>query len=319
MKKVFLIICLGGLLLGQVACNNSENQKTSEKELELQKRELELKQKELSQQVGNTNTSQRGQQNNNTAFFIINVAAVKTESEAKAKTTELKNNGNAAGYLWIPDYTSLSGAEFYSVYIGPFSTQYDCEVATEEYRKKHSDAYGLLVSQDRKRIRINGIGNVTVTDVKPKCTTEDFSGGDNYGAIETISLFGDFKTILTIHSCSANGDYQGFFFEMFKKQNEKYTQVENKSMFKENQKELLKKINNLFKEKYAKLSKDTYWSKCSPLILPFINLNDLGMKLCAEKITFYASFEMNEECQCSGLEPLMIEMTFAEVEPYLIK
>ena len=47
MKKLFYIICLGGLLLGQVACNNSENQKISEKELELQKRELDLKQREL--------------------------------------------------------------------------------------------------------------------------------------------------------------------------------------------------------------------------------------------------------------------------------
>lgn len=46
-KKIFTIICLSGLLIILVACNNSENQKTSEKELEFKKRELDLKQKEL--------------------------------------------------------------------------------------------------------------------------------------------------------------------------------------------------------------------------------------------------------------------------------
>ncbi len=97
------------------------------------------------------------------AFYIVNVAAVKTESQAIEKAAELKRTGNPSGYLWIPDYASLSGAQFYSVYIGPYSTQYDCEVATEDFRKNHPEAYGLLVSQDRKRVQINGIGKVTVT------------------------------------------------------------------------------------------------------------------------------------------------------------
>lgn len=100
---------------------------------------------------------------NNEAFYIVNVAAVKTESQAITRSAELKNRGNPSGYLWIPDYASLSGAQFFLVYIGPYSTQYDCEVATEEYRKKQPDAYGLLVSQERKRVQINGIGKITVT------------------------------------------------------------------------------------------------------------------------------------------------------------
>ena len=72
--------------------------------------------------------------------------------------------GYQANYLWIPDYASLSGAKFYSVYIGPFSTQQECEIATEEYRKKDKNAYGLLVSQEPKRVQINGVGKVTVTN-----------------------------------------------------------------------------------------------------------------------------------------------------------
>lgn len=97
------------------------------------------------------------------AFYILNVAAVKTGSEAIAKSAELKAMGYSSGYLWIPDYASLSGAQFYSVYIGPYANQYDCEVATEEYRKTNPGAYGLLVSQEPARVQINGIGKVIKT------------------------------------------------------------------------------------------------------------------------------------------------------------
>lgn len=169
----FIAVGLSMLIL--ISCNNSGNNKTSEKELELQKKELELrereltlKEKELSQQGSNpqsTNTTKRQIQDENEAFYIINIAAMKTENDAKTKVRELENNGYKSDYLWIPDYASLSGAKFYSVYIGPYSTQYDCEVATEEYRKKHPEAYGLLVSQDNKRVQINGIGKVTVSEV----------------------------------------------------------------------------------------------------------------------------------------------------------
>ena len=89
-------------------------------------------------------------QNADEAFYIICAYSVKTESQAKIKVAELKNDGYTSAYLWIPDYPSLSGAQFYSVYIGPFTTQYDCEVATEEYRKKYPKAYGLLVSNEKK-------------------------------------------------------------------------------------------------------------------------------------------------------------------------
>ena len=107
---------------------------------------------------------QTTQQSQNGTFYIVCVTAVKTEEKAQTNCADLKKQGHQAGYLWIPDYASLSGAKLYSVYLGPYTTQYDCEVATEEYRKNHPEAYGLLVSQDNKRVQINGIGKVTVTN-----------------------------------------------------------------------------------------------------------------------------------------------------------
>jgi len=99
----------------------------------------------------------------NEAFYIVSIMAVSKESKAKAKAAELKKQGYNAGYLWIPDYASLSGKKLYTVYIGTYSTQEACEKATEKFRKIYSDAYGTKVSQERENIFIKGIGKVAVT------------------------------------------------------------------------------------------------------------------------------------------------------------
>lgn len=93
-------------------------------------------------------------------FYIINTRAVKTEKEARLETEKLKAKGYKAGYLWIPDYPSLSKNRLFTVYIGPFFSQFNCELAVENYRKDHPDAYGTLISETKKRVQINGIKKV---------------------------------------------------------------------------------------------------------------------------------------------------------------
>lgn len=97
------------------------------------------------------------------AFYVVNIIAVSRESVARAKVAELKKKGYDAGYLWIPDYASLSGKKLYSVYIGKYDTQQECEKATEKLRKKFSDAYGSKVSQEKESVFIKGVGKVAVT------------------------------------------------------------------------------------------------------------------------------------------------------------
>jgi hypothetical protein len=170
----FLIMPI--LILVIYSCNSLEDKTKSEMELELHKKELQLKERELSleekkleqQSLNSTKVEQiqSEQPEKKESFYVINVAATKSEMEAKKLVNGLLNNGYNADYLWIPDYASLSGALFYSVYIGPYSTQYDCEVATEDYRKDHPEAYGLLVSQDKKRVQITGIGKVNISSIK---------------------------------------------------------------------------------------------------------------------------------------------------------
>jgi len=94
--------------------------------------------------------------------YIVNVSAMKTEESARKKVEKLKNEGYESGFLWIPNFSSLSGAEYYSVFIGPFGTQLECEQATEDYRKINPKAYGLLVSQNPERVEIRGLGKVKI-------------------------------------------------------------------------------------------------------------------------------------------------------------
>ena len=96
-------------------------------------------------------------------FYIINTMACRKENDAVNATQKLINEGYRAGYLWIPDYNSLSGKEYYTVYLGPFYSQYECEVEVEKYRRIQPTAYGLIVNQENKRIKITGVGKVKVT------------------------------------------------------------------------------------------------------------------------------------------------------------
>ena len=96
--------------------------------------------------------------------YILNIKAVVNKKDAMYEVQILKRKGYNAGYLWIPNYESLSGAKFYTVFIGPFNSQLDCEVATEKYKKIDPNVYGTWVSKENKRIEIRGIGKVKVID-----------------------------------------------------------------------------------------------------------------------------------------------------------
>lgn len=96
-------------------------------------------------------------------FYVINIEAHKSASVAREKANDLNLMGYPSGYLWIPDYQSLSGAEYHTVYIGPYYTQIECALAVDNVRKKFPNAYGTLVSQENRRVEIRGNGKVKET------------------------------------------------------------------------------------------------------------------------------------------------------------
>lgn len=171
--KIFTAVLFSFFIL--TACNQAKDNSKKDEESDLRKKELELKEKELEirekelekqdEEKTEQKTDHLKANDNNEAFYIVNVAATTSASEARTMSEKLKDEGYNSGFLWIPDYASLSGAQYYTVYIGPFSTQKECEIATEDYKRVDSKAYGLKVSQEKKRVQINGIGKVTVTNI----------------------------------------------------------------------------------------------------------------------------------------------------------
>ena len=101
----------------------------------------------------------------NKDFYIIATDIASSENEASEKVNKLKSAGYDSDYLWIPDYKSLSGAEYFSVFIGPFSSIDDCASSVQEYRKDNPSAYGLLVSNESsKRVEIRGPDKIKITE-----------------------------------------------------------------------------------------------------------------------------------------------------------
>ena len=101
----------------------------------------------------------------NKDFYIIATGIASSENEASEKVNKLKSAGYDSDYLWIPDYKSLSGAEYFSVFIGPFSSIDDCASSVQEYRKDNPSAYGLLVSNESsKRVEIRGPNKIKITE-----------------------------------------------------------------------------------------------------------------------------------------------------------
>ena len=118
----------------------------------------------LVQKQQSKNKKLKSRNNSNADFYILNVLAVKDKSKAIIEVDKLINKGYSANYLWIPDYNSLSKAEYFSVYIGPYQNQKDCEIAVSEYRKIDPKSYGLLVSQENKRVQINGLNKISIKE-----------------------------------------------------------------------------------------------------------------------------------------------------------
>jgi hypothetical protein len=55
--------------------------------------------------------------NKDKAYYILNYAGVESEERAAAMVDSLKKYFPKAGFLWVPDYASLSGKKLFSVFL----------------------------------------------------------------------------------------------------------------------------------------------------------------------------------------------------------
>lgn len=84
--------------------------------------------------------------------YVITAGAFKTEREAQALRDTLRRQGHTASHLWIPDYASLSGAQLFLTFVGPFGDIDECRRQLAEFRKSYGDAYGILVAHQSGRV-----------------------------------------------------------------------------------------------------------------------------------------------------------------------
>ena len=124
-------------------------------------------------------------------FYIISVGGHESAVDAASEVLELRKQHENAGYLWIPDYESLSGKEMYSTFIGPFNYMEDCMPALVDYKRKHPGAYGLKVAHQQERYEFHSFYDIRRNGKKQKLiliysTPEDEEayaedGGEDWG------------------------------------------------------------------------------------------------------------------------------------------
>nr|CAA6830710.1 MAG: Unknown protein [uncultured Thiotrichaceae bacterium] len=84
--------------------------------------------------------------------YVVVDSAWKTKLEARTRVAELSHTYKNSGFIWIPDFDSLSGAQLYQAYVGPFQSRAEAEKATCDYvsrfKKNKREHYAVLVSND---------------------------------------------------------------------------------------------------------------------------------------------------------------------------
>jgi len=146
----------------EVVWDHSTDEYTVEWELKEEKEKSITPNVENNKQSQNQVTDELDPDDN---FYIIAVSIASSDIEAMDKVKSLESQGYNSDFLWIPDYKSLSGAKYFSVYIGPFRSESECALAIEEYRKINPTAYGLLVSNESsKRVEIRGPNKIKISD-----------------------------------------------------------------------------------------------------------------------------------------------------------
>lgn len=87
--------------------------------------------------------------------YIIVTGAFAYESDVKADIKRMKSQGYPnVGYLWIPDFASLSEKRFFAPFIGPFKNYTDCLYNLKNTMPPGRFWYGVKVSHNPERVEI---------------------------------------------------------------------------------------------------------------------------------------------------------------------
>lgn len=91
--------------------------------------------------------------NMNVAQWVIACEAEETRAEAEQAASRWNARGFPSGVLWIPDYSSLSGAQLWLVYVGPwdYADRASVKSTLPQVNRYYGEAYGIKIDQSGKR------------------------------------------------------------------------------------------------------------------------------------------------------------------------
>jgi hypothetical protein len=99
-------------------------------------------------------------------FWIIALNAFTSADSASAEVENLKKDGKDAGYLWIPDYSTLSGKKMYCVFLGPFYNEIDAGRTLIPYKKENPGAYAVKCDHNGSRYALYSSFDIRRDDKK---------------------------------------------------------------------------------------------------------------------------------------------------------
>lgn len=123
--------------------------------------------------------------------YVLNYAGTSTEEEAIQKVDSLLPNFPNAGYLWIPDFSSLSGKEMFAVFLDKSPYRYSIMENMQNWKQDNPGIYLVKVDQSNERwvayspidIRINGEKlKMILTYAEPEEVESYYEeGGEDWG------------------------------------------------------------------------------------------------------------------------------------------
>jgi len=173
-----VVICM-------ISCNNGSRKAEDKNILGTDTNQASAMKKDYIPEIEKTTLSEGW------GFYIISISGTTDIKQAVEQVKGLRDKAFPAGYLWIPDFPSLSKKEMYSVFIGPFKEMDSTLYYLEKYQKIDPAVYAVEASKSEKRKTIFGKFDIRINDVrqfliltyaKPK-DVEDYykNGGEDWG------------------------------------------------------------------------------------------------------------------------------------------
>lgn len=147
--KIFLPLVCFCLSLGVISCSEEESS-ASEAELNHEETDVVVVQ---SVHPGFLSVTKRDSLcGNDYNYYVVSYAGVAKEEDAIQLVDSLLPSFPNAGYLWIPDFASLSGKEMFAVFLdqGKYPS-YILEETVQKYKQKIPGIYVVRVDHNSER------------------------------------------------------------------------------------------------------------------------------------------------------------------------